>query len=79
MYYNNYFAINNNNIKSIWRSIKEIVTLKKRKINLPTRIVHNNSILNNSTSIANAFNTFFSNVGKKLADKFQQPTFINHS
>ena len=66
MCYNEYFTTNTNNIKNIWKGIKELVTLKKGKTNFPTTIVHNNTILNNSVSIADVF---FPNIGSNFANK----------
>ena len=46
-----------------------MVTLKKGKTNFPTKIVHNKTILNNSVSIADAYNFFFKCIGQNLANK----------
>ena len=66
-YYNDYFIENSNNVKNIWKGIKQIMTLKPQKASLPTKLVMSDSITTDTKSIANAFNDFFSNIGNKLA------------
>ena len=58
--------------KNIWKGIKQIIILKPQNASLPTKLVMGDSITTNTkytsnTSIANAFNDFFSNIGSKLA------------
>ena len=66
-YYNDYFIENSNNVKNIWKGIKQIMTFKPQKASLPTKLVMSDSITTDTKSIANAFNDFFSNNGNKLA------------
>ena len=47
-YYNDFFLENSNNIKNIWKGIKQIITLKPQKTNLPTKLVTGDSILTDS-------------------------------
>ena len=67
-YYENYFAKNNQNIKNIWKGIKQLITLKPRCNNIPTKIIKDNHEITNTRDICQAFNDYFSNVGKNLAD-----------
>jgi hypothetical protein len=62
-YYNNYFTINNKNMKNIWRGIKQIISIKPRVGGgIPSQIMEERSVL-----IAQSFNNFFANVGNNLA------------
>ena len=62
-YYNNYFTINNKNMKNIWRRIKQIISIKPRVGGgIPSQIIEEGSVLSDSTSIAQSFNIFFANV-----------------
>lgn len=76
-YYNDFFLENSNNIKNIWKGIKQIITLKPQKTNLPTKLVTGDSILTDSKSIANAFNDFFSNIGNNLARSIPEVSSIS--
>ena len=65
LYYNKYFADNQNNIKNIWKGIKQIIYLKPRNINhLPMKIIKNNKTITDSKSIAKLFNEYFTNIGR---------------
>lgn len=75
--YYDFFLENSNNIKNIWKGIKQIITLKPQKTNLPTKLVTGDSILTDSKSIANAFNDFFSNIGNNLARSIPEVSSIS--
>ena len=69
-YYQIYFLENNKNIKNIWSGIKEIITLKPKGLSAPSKIVsNNNTTLEDPKAIACAFNNYFANIGRKLADE----------
>ena len=68
MHYNNYFSYNSNNIKNIWKCIKQIITLIPQSMNLPNKIIKDDSIFTKVNDIANAFNDYFSNIGNNLAN-----------
>ena len=51
----------------MWRGIKNIINLKPLNTSLPSKILINNTELTDCKSIANAFNDFFSNIGRNLA------------
>ena len=74
-YYNNYFHINNGNMKNIWKGIKELVPLKQSSITSPSTIEVDNTKITNSKQIANAFNEYFSTVGSDIANTI--PTVNN--
>ena len=67
-YYNKYFTSNKSNLKKTWKGIKEIIGFKNGNSNLPSKILTaQNTEITDCTSIANAFNNFFTNVGKNIA------------
>ena len=68
-YYHNYFAVNSRNMKNIWSGIKELITLKPRGFNSPSKIIVDNLSLKDPNTIASAFNQFFANIGSKLANE----------
>ena len=67
-YYQNYFALNNNKTKAIWKGINQLVTARKSNQNFPSKINQGNVTITNKKEIADAFNTYFANVGSKLAE-----------
>ena len=68
IYYDNYFTKNTNNNKNMWKGIKHLITLKPKGLNLPTKILKYDHVLKDSVSIASAFNDYFSNIDKNLAN-----------
>ena len=63
-YYLQYFNSNKNNIKNIWKGIKQIISIRSLNGGLPPKIVHpNNTELVDSKQIASGFNEQFVNVG----------------
>ena len=51
----------------MWKGIKQIVTLKPSKLNIPNKIVKNGTEITNTMDIVNAFNDYFSKIGSNLA------------
>ena len=66
-YYNEYFLVNVNDSKRIWNGIKQIVHFKPETSKKIIKIVKNNIEVNDPETIADAFNTYFANVGTNLA------------
>ena len=66
-YYNEYFLVNVNDSKRIWNGIKQIVHFKPETSQKIIKIVKNNIEVNDPETIADAFNTYFANVGTNLA------------
>ena len=62
-YYNEYFLVNVNDSKRIWNGIKQIVHFKPKTSQKIIKIVKNNIEVNDPETIADAFNTYFANVG----------------
>ena len=67
-YYNQYFLENSNDIKRVWNGIKQIIHCKPKASQKAVKIIKNNVELIDPLKIAEAFNTYFSNVGSNLAD-----------
>ena len=59
-YYDQYFDINWNNIKNIWKGIKSILSIKPNPSDIPKILNTNVIVLTNPTEIANVFNNYFS-------------------
>ena len=63
-YYLQYLNSNENNIKNIWKGIKQIISIRSLNGGLPPKIVSpNNTELVDSKQIASGFNEHFVNVG----------------
>ena len=67
-HYNELIEENKKNSKKLWSIIKSVVNNKKTS-STPTQFRINNNLVNNRELIANSFNSYFSNVGKDLAEK----------
>ena len=69
-HYKLFFEQNKTNIKQTCDGIKELVTLnKKRKFTPHKSTLQRNNVIHDSKSIAKAFNTYFSSVGRSLDEK----------
>ena len=68
MYYEKYFAKNNDNNKNIWKGIKQLISLKPRGNYILIKIVKDNHEITNTRDICQALNDYFSNIGKNLAE-----------
>ena len=70
MYYVDVFTQFKNNIKQTWKVIKE--SLHKNKFaKISQRFCYLGKIIDNPQDIANAFNTFFINIGPSIAEQIQ--------
>ena len=54
-----YFTKNSNNLKKIWKGIKEIINIKSKNYDIPTCIQVGNNIITDSLKICNSFNEYF--------------------
>lgn len=61
-YYINYFQNNLNDLKSILKGIKKLISLKELFNITPSNIFHNRRSLTATEEIANVFNKYFANV-----------------
>ena len=63
IYYNEFFEVNNNNIKKTWEGIRSIVNISKPKMPSVSQIKVNEKVIDNPKKVVEAFNNFFVNVG----------------
>lgn len=59
-------------LKKYWGTVKSMLGNDEKEC-----IRNGNELMADPTEIANCFNEFFSNVGKKLSDKIAQPPNFN--
>ena len=76
-YYNRTFAMYKNNLKKTWLTISETLNRNKIQDTNPISFVDNGHELSDNTKIANAFNLYFANVGKKLSATLEQHNVLN--
>ena len=72
-YFTSFFQNHVNDLKTIWKGIKIIISLKDSTSAVPSTIIENNISLTNPQDIADAFNNYFSNVATGIKSS------INHS
>ena len=74
-YYCKKFSQAQNDIKSTWNTINQLLDKQKSKSFLPRSFLNDHNIeINDPNLIANNFNDFFVNVGPKLAKEFSHDT-----
>ena len=59
--------MNKSNLRNCWRILKEVINKKKRST-VSSKFIVNNSVITDKKSVANGFNTFFTNIGPTLAN-----------
>ena len=67
--YYNYFYSNKKNLRKTWQGIKNIINLNNNNTSLPNCLNKGRRNLTDPVDIANEFNGFFSEIGKKLETK----------
>ena len=65
-YFTNYFQNNLNDLKSTWKGIKNLISLKELPNVAPSNIFDNGRSLTEPQEIANAFNKYFVNVATDI-------------
>ena len=69
-YYDEYFEINWNNMKSTWKGIKSLISLKTVASNVPTVLsLDNGDTITNPYDIANTFNNYFASIAETTKKK----------
>jgi hypothetical protein len=58
------------NIKDVWKGIKQLIILKKANHTFPTLFEVENEIIFNPTDIVSKFNDYFTSIGPKLVQIF---------
>ena len=75
-YFDRVFLAYKCDIKRTWQVISETLNRNKRKHDMPSLFTHEGRDLVDSTEIANAFNTYFANIGKNLSSQIDQNNVI---
>ena len=69
-YYQQYFDENNNNMKLLWKSIKDIISLKPNNTDTFSHLVDDNGLkISDSVHIANEFTEYFTKVAEGITKK----------
>ena len=68
-FYQRKFTNFRNNTKKVWEIIKEIENSKGKLKTSPQTVCHNGTEYSNPQEIANAFNTYFSQIAPELSNK----------
>ena len=69
-YYNNYFSVNNNNLRKVCVGIKNIINIKSKSYDVPTCISdENGNIITDPIQISNIFCSQYSTVADKILKK----------
>ena len=68
LYYSHKLETNKDNTGSLWQTINTILGRQKDTQN-NNEFIHNGQTIKDSCQIANAFNTYFTNIGPKLASE----------
>ena len=63
--------------KKTWQVINETLSRNSKKIDMPSKFLHEGGELTVLTEIANAFNSYFANIGKKLSSKIEHDDYSN--
>ena len=80
-YYDKYFERNWNNIKSTWKGIKSLISLKTVASNVPTVLsLDNGDTITNPYDIANNFNKYFASIAEatKKSIKYSHKHFSDY-
>ena len=68
-YFTSYFEDNKNNAKKTWEGIRNIVNISKKNRTIPTKLSYNNNTFTEPDKMAEAFNSFFVNIGNTVEEK----------
>ena len=77
-YFNRVFTAYKSDMKKTWQAINETLSRNSKKIDMPSKFIHGGCELENPTEIANAFNSYFANIGKKLSSKIEHDDITVH-
>ena len=68
-FYKNYFADNKNNLKKVWKGIKEIVNIKSKNFDQPSCVQNGSTMATDPTDISNSFNKYFTSIADDILRK----------
>ena len=74
-YFNIVFTAYRSDMKKTWQVINETLSRNSKKIDMPSKFIHEGCELEDPTEIVNAFNSHFANIGKKLSSKIEHDDF----
>ena len=77
-FYHSHFAKYKNDAQKTWSLINNIMNRPKKNAQQPNTIEANDILLSDPLQIANAFNSYFVNVGPNFAGKIKIPKHSNH-
>ena len=77
-FYHSHFAKYKNYTQKTWSLIKSIMNRTKTNADQPNTIEENDILLHDPLQIANAFNSYFVNIGPNLARQIKIPKHSNH-
>ena len=72
-YYQEAFQKHQNDIKSTWRIIKDILNKSQKQKNYPDTFLVDGKLISDKLIIAKQFNSYFSNIGQNLASEIITP------
>ena len=70
-YFNRVFTAYRSDMKKTWQVINETLNRNCKKIDMPSKFIYEGCELADPTKIANDFNSYFANIGKKLSSKIE--------
>ena len=68
-FYNDYFTRNKNNLKKIWKGIKEIINIKSKNYDYPTCLQVGDNNITDPIVISNTFNDYFTSIASEILKK----------
>ena len=68
-FYEKYFTENKNNLKKIWKGIKDIINIKAKNFDQPTCILDGDKAETDPKNIANTFNKYFTSIADNILKK----------
>ena len=84
-HFQNFFSSHSNNLRKTWRGIKSIININKKGKGSPESLLVNDDLITDPAAVANEFNSYFSNVARKLQNsiysqgKFFKDYLVNPS
>ena len=80
IYYAKYFETNWNNIRSTWKGIKAIISIKYITVTIAHSIEFNNRSITDPKSVSNVFNNYFTSIAEKIKPniKFSPKHFADY-
>ena len=72
-YYNNQFYKNRNDMKNTWKTIKNVICKTNGNQDIPNSFLINGNKVDDKQTIAENFNSYFTNIGIDLASKITPP------